>query len=46
VAWGVVLATVATLLVVPAGYLILNDIQQIGGRRRNTSDGSLAGAAD
>jgi multidrug efflux pump subunit AcrB len=46
VAWGVVLATVATLLVVPAGYLILNDIQQIGGRRRNDADGSLACAAD
>jgi multidrug efflux pump subunit AcrB len=25
VAWGVMLATVVTLLVVPAGYLILDD---------------------
>ena len=30
VAWGVVLATVVTLLVVPAGYLILEDLTHLG----------------
>jgi multidrug efflux pump subunit AcrB len=32
VAWGVILATVVTLLVVPAGYLILEDIIGLGKR--------------
>jgi multidrug efflux pump subunit AcrB len=30
VAWGVMLATVATLLVVPCGYLILEDFGEVG----------------
>lgn len=30
VAWGVALATVVTLLVVPSGYLILEDLSRIG----------------
>jgi len=33
VAWGVILATVVTLLVVPAGYLILEDITGLGKRK-------------
>jgi predicted RND superfamily exporter protein len=34
VAWGVILATVVTLLVVPAGYLILEDIIGVGKSKR------------
>jgi multidrug efflux pump subunit AcrB len=37
VAWGVAFATVVTLLVVPSGYLILEDIESLG-RRGTTPD--------
>ncbi len=44
VAWGVIFATVVTLLVVPAGYLILEDLQQIG--RRRAGSGAASESAD
>lgn len=38
VAWGVILATVVTLLVVPAGYLILEDLKRLAEREPLKSD--------
>jgi hypothetical protein len=36
--WGVVFATVVTLLVVPSGYLILNDLRKLLPGLPGTSD--------
>lgn len=41
VAWGVAMATVVTLLVVPSGYLILEDLSRIG---KSEQESATAGA--
>jgi multidrug efflux pump subunit AcrB len=41
VAWGVVFATGITLLVVPCGYLILDDIGSLLPRARQTRDANV-----
>ncbi|NIP13513.1 MAG: AcrB/AcrD/AcrF family protein [Pseudomonadales bacterium] len=45
VAWGVIFATVVTLLFVPAGYLILDDLQRIGRRRAPATSGDAEAGA-
>ncbi len=46
VAWGVASATMVTLFVVPAGYLILEDVKKVGRRRQPQTSRPLNGSAD